>query len=111
MEPTEADHVEEQAERSLVMRYAGGLVRHLGLQMYAGAVPAIAELVANAWDADAENVWIEIPLDQPFDTTSEIRVRDDGGGMTFEEANDLYLVVGRDRRVRGASYTPADRPI
>jgi Histidine kinase-, DNA gyrase B-, and HSP90-like ATPase len=106
-----AEGAEQLTERKLIMRYAGGLVRHLGLQMYAGAVPAIAELVANAWDADAENVWIEIPLDQPFDGTSQIRVRDDGMGMTFDEANRLYLVVGRDRRVTGSTYTPGGRPI
>jgi HSP90 family molecular chaperone len=79
--------------------------------MYAGAVPAIAELVANAWDADAANVSIEIPLDQPFDSDSQIRVTDDGAGMTFEEANDLYLVVGRDRRAGGITYTHNGRPV
>lgn len=102
---------EEATARKLRMRYAGGLVRHLGLQMYAGAVPAIAELVANAWDADAPNVWIEIPLDEPIETSSEIRVRDDGVGMTFDEANDLYLAVGRDRRVSGPTYTAGGRPV
>lgn len=90
------------------MKYAGGLVKHLGLQMYAGAVSAIAELVANAWDADAQNVWIDVPLDIPISEDSEIRVRDDGVGMTFEEADDFYLVVGRDRRATG-SYTTGGR--
>jgi len=93
------------------MRYAGGLVRHLGLQMYAGAVPSIAELVANAWDADAANVWIEIPLDQPFVGASEIRVRDDGTGMTFDEANDLYLVIGRESTCQRDHYTSGSRPV
>src|SRR5688572_14362790 len=93
--------VDRASERKLRMRYAGGLVRHLGLQMYAGAVPAIAELVANAWDADARNVWIELPLDSPIEDGSEIKVVDDGLGMTFDEANDLYLVIGRDRRRSG----------
>jgi hypothetical protein len=98
--------------RALIMRYAGGLVRHLGLQMYAGAVPAIAELVANAWDGDASNVWIEIPLDQALDDGSEIQVRDDGIGMTFDEANSLYLVIGRDRRAsEGTSYTQGGRKL
>jgi DNA mismatch repair ATPase MutL len=32
--------------------------------MYSGAVPAIAELVANAYDADATSVQIEVPLDR-----------------------------------------------
>lgn len=101
----------DDSGRKLQMRYAGGLVRHLGLQMYAGAVPAIAELVANTWDADAANVWIDVPLDQPLEAASEIRVRDDGVGMTFDEANELYLVVGRDRRASGVSYTPGGRPV
>jgi len=101
----------EHAARKLQMRYAGGLVKHLGLQMYAGAVPAIAELVANAWDADAPNVWIDIPFGDAFDSESVIRVRDDGSGMSFDEANDLYLVVGRDRRGGGTTYTPGGRPV
>lgn len=104
-----AERAEQHTDRKLIMQYAGGLVRHLGLQMYAGAVPAIAELVANAWDADASNVWIDIPLDQPFEEGSEIRVRDDGAGMRFEDANELYLVVGRDRRVGASSYTDGGR--
>ena len=40
--------------RTLTMKFAGEVVKHLGLQMYAGPVPAIAELISNAWDANAE---------------------------------------------------------
>ena len=36
---------------------AGQLFKHLGLQMYSGAVPAISELISNAYDAMARNVW------------------------------------------------------
>lgn len=79
------------------------MVKHLGLQMYSGAVPAIAELIANAWDAEAENVRVTIPLDEALDESSVIEVRDDGLGMTFEECDAKYLVLGRDRRaVEGA---------
>jgi len=35
------------------MSYAGNVVKHLGRLMYGGAVPALAELIANAWDAEA----------------------------------------------------------
>jgi len=80
------------------MQFAGRLVKHLGLQMYSGAVPAIAELVANAWDAEAGRVDITIPLGEPLKPNSVITVRDDGHGMTFSECDAEYLVVGRDRR-------------
>jgi hypothetical protein len=86
------------SRRELQMRFAGRLVKHLGLQMYAGAVPAIAELVANAWDAEASRVDITIPLGQPLTADSTITVKDDGHGMTFDECDGEYLVVGRDRR-------------
>ena len=73
-------------------------MKHLGLQMYSGAVPAIAELISNAWDAMAANVAIEILLDKPLESANKILVRDDGHGMTFNECNEEYLVIGRDRR-------------
>ena len=97
--------------RELEMTYAGSLVKHLGLQMYSGAVPALAELVSNSWDADAKHVWLELPLDAPIDTSSEIVVRDDGTGMSFDEVNDKYLRLGRDRRAVEGDHSAGGRPV
>ena len=77
---------------------AGQLFKHLGLQMYSGAVPAISELISNAYDAMARNVWIEIPTGRPIQQTDKIVVKDDGHGMNYVDCNSLYLTVGRDRR-------------
>lgn len=85
-------------ERSLTMEFAGGVVKHLGLSMYRGAVPALAELIANAWDADASEVQITMPLGKHLEEGDEIRVKDTGRGMTWTECQEHYLVVGRDRR-------------
>lgn len=74
-----------------------GTIKHLGLQMYSTLPPVIGELVANAWDADAKHVWIDIPTG-PIYEHSEITVMDDGNGMSDEEIRKAYLVVGRDRR-------------
>ena len=100
-------------QRKLTMKFAGGLVKHLGLQMYSGAVPAIAELVANAWDAEAANVRITIPLDQPLETSSVIEVTDDGQGMSFGDCDNKYLVLGRNRRAEEGDYSsgPKKRPL
>lgn len=85
-------------EHQLTMRYAGGLVKHLGLHMYSGAVSALAELIANAWDADASNVYVNVPTGETISNNMTISIKDDGHGMTFEECDFEYLVLGRDRR-------------
>jgi len=87
------------------MKYAGGVVKHLGLQMYSGPVPAIAELIANAWDANADEVTITIPFGKKFDSSSTITVNDDGDGMTWEDFNKKYMIVGRDARKEEGDLT------
>jgi hypothetical protein len=89
--------------KELVLTFSGNIVKHLGVQMYAGRpVPAIAELISNAWDADAETVEVRVPLDEPWDPVNEkhvIEVEDNGSGMTWSMIRDAYLDVGRDKRV------------
>lgn len=88
------------------MQFDIGTIKHLGLQMYSTLPPVIGELVSNAWDADAERVDIEIPTDV-LSGSSEIRVTDDGSGMSDEAVRKAYLVVGRDRRkAEGDEPTP-----
>lgn len=81
----------------------------LGVRLYDRASAVVAELVANGHDADATNVWVELPLStllagrdpetrEPTSSGYEIVVRDDGHGMTPAEAREYYLSVGRDRR-------------
>lgn len=86
-----------QDREAFKMRFDIGTVKHLGLQTYSTLPPVIGELVANAWDADASRVDIEIPT-QPLDDDSEITVRDNGSGMSDFDVREAYLVVGRDRR-------------
>ena len=92
-------------DREYRMAVAGQIFKHLGLQMYSGAVPAISELISNAYDAMAKNVWIEIPTGRSIQQTDEIVVRDDGHGMTHQECKSLYLVAGRDRRSQGQNWS------
>lgn len=91
--------------REYKMTVAGQLFNHLGLQMYSGAVPAISELISNAYDAMAKNVWITLPIGRPMKQTDEIIVKDDGQGMSYEECNSLYLSVGRNRRTNASEWT------
>jgi len=99
--------------RKLEMKFAGGgIVRHLGLQNYKGAVPALAELIANAWDADANIVKIKIPFNKSFSSKDKIIVEDNGHGMLFDDCDNKYLVIGRNRRLaENTDKTSKGRPL
>lgn len=66
-------------------------------EAYRSTEQALKELVDNAWDADAESVWITLPA--PL-TSDPIVISDDGTGMTEQEVRNEYLVVASDRRSR-----------
>lgn len=91
--------------RPLTMKFAGEVVKHLGLQMYAGPVPAIAELISNAWDANADKVEITITFDKKISPNSVIKVYDNGHGMMWEDCDEKYMVIGRDARKEDGNYT------
>lgn len=80
----------------LQLKFDPRTIEHLGIKMYAQLPYALAELVANAYDAGAENVCIEL-FDEDIDD-KKIIVKDDGDGMSFEEVRDNFLVIGRKRR-------------
>lgn len=98
-------------QKPLVLRFAGSLVEQLGAQLYPSATATVAELVSNAWDADAKNVWVTIPFGQSWTADQEIVVIDDGHGMTREEAQDAYLIVGRKRRMESGEESEGGRRV
>ncbi|MEU4707003.1 ATP-binding protein [Nocardia salmonicida] len=97
-------------DHKLEIRFHGRVIEHLGIDMYQSAVAAIAELVSNAWDADASNVDIILP-DGPI-VDGQIVVSDNGEGMTFEQCQERFLKVGYNRRSdRGTARTRTGRPV
>lgn len=78
------------------MRFDPRTIEHLGVRMYSTLPPALAELISNAYDADAENV--DIVLHEQGGRPSTINVKDDGVGLSFDDINDKFLVIGRNRR-------------
>lgn len=69
------------------------VLNHLGINLYSNVPSILAEVVANAWDADAEAVTIDIGK---MDGT--ITITDDGHGMTESDINAKFLTVGYQRR-------------
>ncbi|MGW0290619.1 ATP-binding protein [Streptomyces tuirus] len=94
----------------LEIRFRGRVIEHLGIDMYQSPVAAIAELVSNSWDADAEEVSILLP--ESLVDGAEIVITDNGEGMTLAQCQDRYLNVGYDRRKdRASDRTLAGRPM
>ena len=75
--------------------------------MYSTLPPVLAELIANSYDADATRVKIELyDMDE-----KKIVVKDNGRGMSFDDLNEKFLIIGRDRREEGESVTPKGRKV
>jgi len=72
------------------------LLNHLGINLYSNVPAVLSETVANAWDADAETV--DIDIDKKAGT---IVIKDSGHGMDLEDINGKYLTVGYRRRDPG----------
>ena len=77
------------------------LAKLLG-ETYRSTEAALKELVDNAWDSDADTVWITLPTEPSDDL---IVVRDDGSGMTKAMVRTEYLAIARDRRSRKGERT------
>ena len=89
------------------MRISRLTVDKLGVKLYDRVSAVIAELVANSYDADATEVIISAPMGELLaekhqgelkDKGYVIEVEDNGIGMTPDEVNNFYLVVGGERR-------------
>ena len=76
---------------------------HLGINLYSNAAAVLSEAVANAWDADAPLVKVNID-------DTEITIEDGGIGMTLKQLNDRFLKAGYDKRAEEGEVSAAGRP-
>ena len=90
-----------------VMRISRLTVDKLGVKLYDKVSAVIAELIANSYDADAKEVSVRAPMGQflaskagvsTSDKGLTIEVVDDGTGMTPDQMQQFFLVVGAERR-------------
>lgn len=72
------------------------ILEHLGVSAYSSVKKCLAELCSNCYDADAENIQIDMP--NSFTTGNQIIIKDDGNGMSPDDVRDKYLYIGFNRR-------------
>ncbi|MFN4011317.1 MAG: ATP-binding protein [Pannonibacter sp.] len=90
--------------RELVMTISLNALEHLGINLYSNIPAVLSEIVANAWDADAETVTITIDK-----AAESITIQDDGTGMDRDGVIDRFLTVGFRRRDTMGEETPGGR--
>ena len=96
-----------KTEKTLRMSFDPKTIEHLGIKMYSQLPNAMAELIANAYDACSTRV--EIFLNDTDVNNMEIIVKDNGFGMTYDDINDKFLRIGRNRREAGDTKLPCER--
>lgn len=94
----------------LKMTFMPSTIEHLGARLYSTIPPIIAELIANSLDADAHTVRVQLEdMDE-----KRVIVSDDGIGMSFDDINNKFLRIGRNRRLdkqSGGNVSPSGRPV
>lgn len=78
-------------DREFKLKVSPRMLELLSKDLYTNMYFVLAELIANAYDADAENVYV-------FIDDNEIRVEDDGLGMSADVLDFNYLLVGGESR-------------
>lgn len=79
--------------KEYIMSISLNVLNHLGINLYSNLPSVLSEIVANAWDADASEVRINIDKDSKI-----ITITDNGCGMNLSDINNKYLYVGYQKR-------------
>jgi uncharacterized protein (TIGR02391 family) len=94
------------ASSPLTLQFDPLTIEHLGYKMYSHLPNALAELIANAYDADATKVRVILREDE---FGRAVVVEDDGHGMNLGDLREKYLRIGRNRRVEGEGLSESGR--
>ena len=86
----------QNTENEIYFNFSYFALRLLGKGLYSNAWTAIAELVANGFDAEAKNV--KIYINATNKEKSVIEIFDDGYGMCYDALASKYTLIGKDKR-------------
>lgn len=81
------------------------VLNHLGRNLYRNFITVIGEAISNSWDADANNVWIEIDKDKKY-----MSILDDGDGMDNYGFQNKFLKIGYSKRKNNITKSNSGRP-
>ena len=89
----------QNSDNIIYFNFSYFALRLLGKGLYSNHWTAIAELVANGLDAQANNVKIYINMIDK--KNSIIEIFDNGTGMDYDDLSEKYALIGKDKREDG----------
>lgn len=81
-------------EKKYFVDFGPELLQLLGPNLYTNIYYVLGEIIANSYDADAENVYIMYNTEN-----NSIIIEDDGNGMSYSDINSKFLPIGVTTRV------------
>lgn len=87
-------------EATFSPKFLGLLSHHL---YSSSSNKAFEELVTNSWDADATNVYVQVPTDIST-SDAAIYILDNGRSMNFDGLADLWAIASSSKRDTGQSF-------
>lgn len=92
-------------KRNFTFDISLSVLNHLGRNLYRNIITILGEAISNSWDADANNVWINIDKNN-----NSMEIIDDGMGMTYEDFQNKFLKIGYSKRKNNNYKTERGRP-
>lgn len=86
----------QNSDDIIYLNFSYFALRLLGRGLYSNVWTAIAELVANGFDAQATNV--KIYINATDKEHSVIEIFDNGYGMGYKDLSEKYALIGKDKR-------------
>jgi hypothetical protein len=100
---------DSKIDKTFKMSVELSVLESLGINLYSNAAAVLSELVANAYDADADTVsitWLPVKDKDGKETLSTVVVSDDGCGMEVAELNARFLTAGYKKRPTEGTTSP-----
>ncbi len=99
-----------KSKNTLKWQFDISTYRLLGRELITDRITALFELVKNSYDANAEKVYVEFRNVNPISKDSKIIIRDDGTGMTLDDVEHKWMVIGSNsKRIKTHSPDPYNR--
>lgn len=95
----------EKSDEAFRFAISLSVLNHLGRNLYRNFITVLGEAISNAWDADAQNVWIDIDRE-----AGRFSIKDDGLGMDATDFQDKFLKIGYSKRGDGTTRSGRKRP-